>query len=249
MSSPETPSSGVPPYVSYRTFRHFIDGLRTGIPGRIDRSVMGTLSGGVQNQLLAALRYFDLVDEEGHARDGLARIAISEDTARQQELQKLLMVGYPSLFNSPPFDLSNASMAQFTQKFKEMGASGDTVRKCAAFFLAAAQDAGMQVSQYITNSARVKADQQKASPSRPRRQGNSVARSKNGAASQPSQARDSQVETPLLTWQQLLLSKFPSFDPAWPDEVKAKWFDAFDQLMKMGEDRQQRSAIEKEVGQ
>lgn len=29
----------------------------------------------------------------------------------------------------------------------------------------------------------------------------------------------------------LLLSKFPSFDPAWPDEVKIKWFDGFNELM------------------
>jgi hypothetical protein len=33
-------------------------------------------------------------------------------------------------------------------------------------------------------------------------------------------------------WAEQLLSKFPQFDPAWPDEVKLKWFDAFDRLMK-----------------
>jgi hypothetical protein len=30
----------------------------------------------------------------------------------------------------------------------------------------------------------------------------------------------------------LLLDKFPGFDPAWPDEVKIKWFAAFDELLK-----------------
>jgi hypothetical protein len=30
----------------------------------------------------------------------------------------------------------------------------------------------------------------------------------------------------------LLLDKFPGFDPAWPDEVKLKWFAAFDELLK-----------------
>lgn len=34
---------------------------------------------------------------------------------------------------------------------------------------------------------------------------------------------------PLL---EILLAKFPQFDPAWSDEVKLKWFDAFDRLMK-----------------
>ena len=33
-------------------------------------------------------------------------------------------------------------------------------------------------------------------------------------------------------WAEQLLAKFPQFDPAWPDDVKSKWFDAFDRLMK-----------------
>jgi hypothetical protein len=40
----------------------------------------------------------------------------------------------------------------------------------------------------------------------------------------------SRLET--IGWPQLLLSKFPTFDPAWPDDVKSKWFNAFDKLMK-----------------
>jgi hypothetical protein len=38
--------------------------------------------------------------------------------------------------------------------------------------------------------------------------------------------------TSTAAWADLLLAKFPEFDPAWPDEVKLKWFDAFDRLMK-----------------
>jgi hypothetical protein len=30
----------------------------------------------------------------------------------------------------------------------------------------------------------------------------------------------------------LLIDKFPGFDPSWPDEVKLKWFAAFDELLK-----------------
>jgi hypothetical protein len=29
-----------------------------------------------------------------------------------------------------------------------------------------------------------------------------------------------------------LLAKFPEFDPAWPDPIKAKWFEGFEQFMK-----------------
>jgi hypothetical protein len=30
---------------------------------------------------------------------------------------------------------------------------------------------------------------------------------------------------PASTWEEMSMRKFPTFDPAWPDEVKANWFD------------------------
>jgi transcriptional regulator with XRE-family HTH domain len=34
-------------------------------------------------------------------------------------------------------------------------------------------------------------------------------------------------------WENTLLSKFPDFDPAWSDEVKAKWFEGFKAMKEM----------------
>lgn len=33
-------------------------------------------------------------------------------------------------------------------------------------------------------------------------------------------------------WAEALLAKFPQFDPSWNDEIKLKWFDAFDRFVK-----------------
>ena len=33
----------------------------------------------------------------------------------------------------------------------------------------------------------------------------------------------------------MLLSKFPNFDPSWKDEIKIKWFSAFDEMLKKGQ--------------
>ena len=44
----------LPPYLSYKTFETFIEGLKVGMPGRIDRSVMKTLSGANQSWLMGA---------------------------------------------------------------------------------------------------------------------------------------------------------------------------------------------------
>jgi hypothetical protein len=45
-------------------------------------------------------------------------------------------------------------------------------------------------------------------------------------------ANHRQVSNASATMIEQLLSKFPRLDPTWPDEVKLKWFDAFDRLMK-----------------
>lgn len=44
-------------------------------------------------------------------------------------------------------------------------------------------------------------------------------------------ARDEEAEKPAAIMT-ALLAKFPEFDPKWPDEIKAKWFEVFEQFMK-----------------
>ena len=37
------------------------------------------------------------------------------------------------------------------------------------------------------------------------------------------------------TWHEMVLSKFPTFDPTWSDDIKLKWFEAFDLLLRRGQ--------------
>ena len=41
----------------------------------------------------------------------------------------------------------------------------------------------------------------------------------------------------LLPWHQMLAEKFPHFDPAWNDEIKKKWFEAYFELFKINPHR------------
>ena len=34
-----------------------------------------------------------------------------------------------------------------------------------------------------------------------------------------------------MYWDKMLLTKFPTFDPTWSDEVKLKWFEVFNKLL------------------
>lgn len=211
----------VPPYVPYKTLKNFLDGLKINIPSRIDRSVMPSMSGALQSQLTQALRYLDLVSEKGIPTQLLTSLVNSEGALRQGLLREMLAQSYPFLFKS--FDLSRATTRQVEEQFASAGASGETIRKCMAFFMAAAKDAEVAISPHV-----------KPFKGRTTRTGTRQRTAPQGGSNGTATLDQAPAAESYMTWEQLLLSKFPSFDPTWPDEVKAKWFTAFDQLMKQG---------------
>jgi hypothetical protein len=222
----QTDTKMVPPYLSYRTFRTFTDSLRQGIPARVDRTLMRNLSGQIQTQLLAALRYLQLIQGEDIPTDKMARLVIAEGKEREAALRAIIESAYP-FFAEPNFNLAGTTPGQLDNYFKAQGASGDTTRKCVAFFLQAVEDAGMSTSPYLR-----KARQGESNGGRGRKAPPAV-RAKTRTATTPPATTQPPAEQPpaTISWEQMLLSKFPSFDPEWPDDVKSKWFDAFDKLM------------------
>ncbi len=217
--------STVPPYMPYKTFYNFIESLQQGVPGRIDRSLMRTMSGGVQRNLMTTLKYLKLISDKGIPTEELSRLVNSEGPERKNIIEELLESSYSFLF-SESFDLSTATMHQLEDQFKNTGAGGGTIRKCIKFFTEAAKDTEIVLSPYLKKIER----SSKNSAPKTRR----ITSKK--ASKKPEIILESTPQTKQLSWTQLLLSKFPSFDPSWSDEIKAKWFDGFDLLMKRGEE-------------
>jgi hypothetical protein len=219
-------ASALPPYLSFKTFSTFLDSLKIVLPTRIDRTVLSSMSGAVQAQLMAALRYLDLVSPNALTKERLANLVNSEGEARKQELGRLLREFYPFLFHD--FDLQRATTGQIEAAFRQLGASGETIRKCVAFFLAAAKAADLPVSPLIKTSRL-----SRTAPTRGIRRSGGVDTSyaRIDEAVVPV-TRSESPTLPVGSWSQMLLAKFPSFDPAWPDDVKAKWFESFEKLMK-----------------
>jgi len=201
---------GVPPYLSFKTFSGFIERMRKGLPNRVDRSIMSSLSGSNQSQLLAALRYLQLISPKGVPTEKLSSLVESEGIKFRRALREILIASYPFLFKG--FDLQRATIDQLIKQFANAGGSGDTVRKCVSFFLAAARQAELQVSPFMLNRIRT------------RRRAN--------AGSRVSRDEDSPARAGFPSWQELALSKLPEFDPTWSPEIKRKWFDAFERLIK-----------------
>lgn len=145
---PEKIDKVSPPYLPYRTLRNFFDSLRVGIPGKIDRSVLKNLSGSAQSMLIGALRYFELISQDGKPTHTLERLVQAEGADRQKLLQELLKHHYPFILNDG-INLQNATPKMLQEAFTNAGVSGDTTRKAMAFFLSAAKDSGMTLSSYL----------------------------------------------------------------------------------------------------
>ena len=216
------PAGAVPPYVSHKTFINFVNAMRQGIPSRIDRSIMKSFSGAVQGQLLATLCYFELIHIDGTPKDSLATLVRAEGVERQKLLGDLIERAYRFVFTRS-LDLRRITRKQIEEVFAEQHVEGETLRKAIGLFLALARDAEMKLSPHLT--------QRQTRPAISKRRV-ATTMEKNDIQN----ATSSQPEQPSV-WSDLLLSKFPTFDPNWTEEVKIRWFDSFEQLMKRSEGR------------
>jgi hypothetical protein len=137
----------VPPYLSFTTLGNFIEGLGESMPTRIDKSLMKSMSGASQSALISALDYFGLREGERPSA-ALSALATAKGPARSALWKEHIQNSYPFLFKDG-FNLKRATQGELDERFREAGVSGETIRKCVAFFMAAAQVAGVEVSPHF----------------------------------------------------------------------------------------------------
>jgi len=216
-----------PPYVSYRTFRNFVDELQQGIPARIDRSYWGNrLSGSTGTQLMAALRFLSLIDASGIPTGRLRSLVSAKGAQRTELLRQIASEGFGFLLQDP-FDPQTATYAQLEEVFhRTFDLTGDVNRKCIKFFVSLASEAEIPLSPFITKRLR-------STRSSPRTR--AIIKRTTLRTNRNLIVPQNLEEIPdRMSWDKMLLTKFPSFDPNWSDEVKLKWFEAFSELMKRG---------------
>ncbi len=218
----------LPPYVSYRTFRNFIDGLQSGMPSRIDRSYWGDrYSGSSGTQLMTALRFLGLIDSSGMPTNRLMQLVSAKGAQRAELLKQISHSTFDFLANKS-LDPQSATFSQLEEAFYDCyQVSGDVGRKCIKFFVSLESDAGIPLSSFILKRYRA------TRSIRAKRRGNAVrveARTNRNTAI-PSAKHTVQAQS---AWYEMVLAKFPTFDPSWSEEVKLRWFEAFDALLKRG---------------
>lgn len=131
-----------PPYLSWSTFQGILDQLKAGgIPDKIDRSVLVGKSGGDQSQFLRTCRQFGLMDPDTEQPTQRMRDLVNADD-RGPLLKQILEENYPTVVTLG----GGATQQMLEDKFRDFGIEGDTVRKAIAFYLNAAKQTDIELS-------------------------------------------------------------------------------------------------------
>lgn len=159
-----------PVYVSWGAFISFINRLRdTGVPQRIDRSLMGSQSGSLISALIAGLKALSLIDDSQRPTETMKRLVVATDEERQPIYKEMFEQAYSFVHDDQEFHLATATTAQLSQKFREQGMSGSTVTKAIAFFLMLAKMADVKVSPHLKAPPAPRSNGKKASKAMPKR--------------------------------------------------------------------------------
>jgi uncharacterized protein DUF5343 len=217
-----------PPYVAYKTFRNFLDKFKQGVPGRIDRDLMGSMSGAAQSQVTTALKFLGFISENNLPLDSMKRFVAAEAEDRRVALEAILHKAYPYLFGDG-FNLSSATASQLRETIEaNTGATGETVNRCIAFFKDAAQDAGINVSKYITQK-------------KPRMVGakkrNGSGKSGDGEAGKIAppppvdqyQPQRIEAQNSMLLWG--LFQRLPKPGSVWPKQQRDQWTETLNNVL------------------
>lgn len=226
MAQAQSQRGNTPPYVSYPSFKTLLADLKEhGIPSRIDRSVLSRFSGIVGTQLLTALRFLKLIDEQSHPMPHLGDLVAALGTQDwNPKMIAVLQEAYAPLFG---LDLGNATASHFDEVFRKSFPGSDSVlRKSVAFFLGAAKDGGIIISDRVMLGRKLRSA---SGTTTPRVRKSKAAAQSNGNGS--SEENGDKDDHPGGAWEDRLIAKFPPFNPEWDASVQAKWFESFEKLM------------------
>lgn len=144
----QTPEDTVfaPPYMSFETFKNFVQRLNPqAMPPRIDRTMMVGMAGGTQTALIQLLRQFDLIGDANEVRPQLIELCSSDD-AFATGLQDILERHYAEQLE---LGRRQGTPGQLAESFADSGYTGSTLRKAVTFFLHAARAADLPLSPHF----------------------------------------------------------------------------------------------------
>lgn len=151
-----------PPYISFNTFKTLLYWLeKEGVPLRIDRSFWKEkFSGANGSKLMGSLRFLGLLDGDKPTKELEILVSSSLGDERSQIFVNILTKSYR---NIPFEELARATPSMIKEWFRVYPIDGHTLRKATTFFINAAREAQIPMSNSIikmTKSRRINSQQQ-----------------------------------------------------------------------------------------
>ena len=200
-----------PPYISFVTFRNFIDQMKnTTIPPRIDNSVTTTMSGQARGALLSCLRFLKLVEQENSnvVAENIEPLVGAFDTDGWEKALATVIRNSPYRIIDG-INITRATGGQLLDAFRAFGVDGQVLEKAVRFYLAALDEAKIPYSPLFKT------------------RGATTVRKTNGAKAK---ARKAKGETPLeddlahVDSAPLAADGLIPFVVSFPDKAAAKFF-------------------------
>ena len=144
-----------PPYISVLQLKNFVKQLaETSVPIKIDKGVIGSLSGSAQTALMSAIRFLGLVSDDGTTQKALRDLVDAYKAGEgswKQGLLSRLNAAYKDVVVN--VDIENGTWKTLEKAFIDAGVrEGQMSEKSTRFYVAAMVEAGAKVSHYITKA-------------------------------------------------------------------------------------------------
>jgi len=214
-----------PPYIPWRTLIGLIARMEEGgaAPPRVDRSYLDKYSGATQSLILASLKSLELLDGDGNVTPRLTTL-VEDGDSRAQHVRELLSFKYPEVVRLGSI---NATQGMLEDAFAQLGVTGDTRRKAVAFYLNAAEYAGVQISRNWRVPRQVPVATRKLITRKkvPTPQGSSPSREALGqlnASIYQAEFGPLLIDPTLLSWLRKL--------EEWPEGQRKVWLDTFNAI-------------------
>jgi hypothetical protein len=141
------------PVGSFVRFNSTVNQLKESgqIPAQFDRYYFGNQSGSITAQVRGALKFFGLVDEQYRPTGQLRELAVADDDERRRIYGELVRAKYADALALG----ENSTFGQLADVFRQRGLTGATIEKAITFFLAMCEAAGIEVSPFFKQRAKI----------------------------------------------------------------------------------------------
>ena len=231
MSREKKDQTNHPPYIGYKSLKTLLKWFKdTQTPSRIDLSVLRQKWGGSDSsQILSALKFLRLVGDEKEPTPLIHKLINEGLGENGKNLKETLENAYPEIFED--IDISKATAQEFNDVFQKYPGAAGVKKRAVRFFLSAANDAGYQISTFITVKSK-----RGPKPGSIRQTPGKKGGGKGKMDTCPPQTPDlSGAEGRMTEFQKALLGTIPQFDPEWTPEVRKSYFDAIREIKQINE--------------